>query len=143
MQALFDTSVLVAALVKSHPLHGRAFPWYLKCRRGELGMLVAAHGLAETYAALTVYPSRPRVSPQSAVTLIQASVVAVSTIIALDARDYAAAMEAVARIGRGGGSIYDALHVVAAQKAGAELVLSFNGKHFEPIIGPQQQFVAP
>lgn len=141
MRALFDTSVLVAALVKSHPFHSRAFPWYLKCRRGELRMLVAAHGLAETYAALTAYPSRPRVSPGTAMTLVRESVVAVATVVALDAHDYMAAMAAVAGIGRGGGSIYDALHVVAAQKGGAEMLFSFNRKHFEPLLAPTQQFV--
>ncbi|EHJ48529.1 PilT protein domain protein [Solidesulfovibrio carbinoliphilus subsp. oakridgensis] len=137
MRALFDTSVLVAALVKSHPLHERAYPWYLKGRRGELEMIVAAHGLAETYASLTTYPSRPRVSPRVA------SVIAVAAIISLDAREYLAAMDAVARIGRGGGSIYDALHVIAAQKSGADIVLSFNRKHFEPLIETGQQFIDP
>ncbi|EFL51637.1 PilT protein domain protein [Solidesulfovibrio fructosivorans JJ]] len=143
MKALFDTSVLVAALVQSHPQHQRAFAWYLKCRRGELEMLVAAHGLAETYASLTVYPARPRISPRSAAMLLQASVLGVCSVITLDCRDYVAAMESVARIGRGGGSIYDALHVVAARKGGAELVLSFNRKHFEPLVGSDQQFVEP
>jgi predicted nucleic acid-binding protein len=141
MKALFDTSVLVAALVKSHPFHSRAFPWYLKCRRGELQMFVAAHGLAETYAALTAYPSRPRVSPESAMALVRESVIAVATVVALDAHDYVAAMDAVAGIGRGGGSIYDALHIVAAQKGGAQLLFSFNRRHFEPLIGPTQQLV--
>ena len=32
MKILFDTSVLVAALVESHPMHTRAFPWLKKAR---------------------------------------------------------------------------------------------------------------
>jgi predicted nucleic acid-binding protein len=143
MRALFDTSVLVAALVKSHPLHQRAYLWYLKGRRGELEMIVATHGLAETYASLTAYPSRPRVSPHMAMALVRESVIAVAEIISLDAREYLAAMDAVARIGRGGGSIYDALHVIAARKSGADIVLSFNRKHFEPLIETDQQFIDP
>ncbi len=75
--------------------------------------------------------------------LIRESVVAVAKVISLDGQDYLDAMDAVARIGRGGGSVFDVLHVTAARKAGADTVLSFNRKHFEPIIGTHPQFIAP
>jgi len=143
MKALFDTSVLVSALVKSHPQHARAYPWYLQARRGELGMVVAAHGLAELYATLTAYPSRPRISPGVAMAIIEKSISAIATIVALGGQDYMDAMRLVARIGRGGGSVYDALHVAAAEKAGAQCILSFNRKHFEPIMDLATQLVVP
>lgn len=143
MKVLFDTSVLVAALVKSHPRHGGAFSWYLKGRRGELKMVVATHGLAETYASLTTYPSRPRISPQSATVLIRESIVRVAEIVPLSGQDYLTAMTEVASLGRCGGSIYDALHVIAARKSDSDIVLSFNRKHFEPLVGMPQTFVEP
>lgn len=143
MKAFFDTSVLVAALVKSHPMHPRAFPWYLKSRRSECEMVVAAHGLAETYACLATYPSRPRISPVAAMTLLRESIVRAGTVVSLDGRDYLEALDMVADKGRCGGSVYDALHVIAAEKSGADLVLSFNRKHFEPLLRPGQTFIEP
>ncbi|HML54683.1 MAG TPA: PIN domain-containing protein [Solidesulfovibrio magneticus] len=143
MKVFFDTSVLVAAMVKSHPMHQRAFPWYLKSRRGEIEMAVAAHGLAETYACLTTYPSRPRISPVAAMALLRESIVRTSTVVSLDGRDYLEALDMVSDKGRGGGSVYDALHVIAAEKNGADLVLSFNRKHFEPLLRPGQRFIEP
>ena len=52
MRVLADTSVLVAAMVESHPAHDRAFPWLLRAKQGKLDLLVATHTLAETYAVL-------------------------------------------------------------------------------------------
>ena len=54
MKALFDTSVLVAASVETHPMHARAWPWLKRAHGGEVGFYVAAHSLAECYAVLTV-----------------------------------------------------------------------------------------
>ena len=52
MRILFDTSVLVAAMVESHPMHSRALPWLQQVRAGEPedSFFVAAHTLAELYA---------------------------------------------------------------------------------------------
>jgi predicted nucleic acid-binding protein len=36
MRALFDTSVIIAALVESHPMHERAFPWLKQAREKQL-----------------------------------------------------------------------------------------------------------
>lgn len=62
-KVLFDTSVLVAALVKPHPAHTRAFPWLKKAKSGELTMIVSSHTLAEIYAVLTTLPVSPRITP--------------------------------------------------------------------------------
>ena len=35
MKILFDTSVLVAAIVEPHPMHGRALPWLQRAKAGE------------------------------------------------------------------------------------------------------------
>lgn len=56
MKILFDTSVLVAAIVEPHPQHAPAFRWLKRVRAKEFDMLIAGHTLAELYAVLTTYP---------------------------------------------------------------------------------------
>ncbi|HJS57618.1 MAG TPA: type II toxin-antitoxin system VapC family toxin [Vicinamibacteria bacterium] len=63
MKVLFDTSVLVAAMVEGHPEHDRALAWLERARRGALEFFVAAHSLAELCAVLSAsWPARPSTS---------------------------------------------------------------------------------
>ena len=59
MKILLDTSVLVAAVVESHPAHSQALPWLQRVRNNVDTGLVAAHSLAELYAILTTLPVQP------------------------------------------------------------------------------------
>jgi predicted nucleic acid-binding protein len=43
MRVLFDTSVLVAALVQAHPRHSHALPWLQRAKAGEFKYLVSSH----------------------------------------------------------------------------------------------------
>ncbi|HEV2064753.1 MAG TPA: PIN domain-containing protein, partial [Thermoanaerobaculia bacterium] len=74
MKVLFDTSVLVAAMVEPHPVHERALSWLKRARVGDFEFLVASHTLAELYAVLTTLPVRPRISPEIASRLVQQNV---------------------------------------------------------------------
>jgi predicted nucleic acid-binding protein len=47
VKVLFDTSVLVAALVEAHPMHARALPWLQRAKAGEIAMVVVSHSVAE------------------------------------------------------------------------------------------------
>lgn len=48
----FDTSVLVAALLREHPHHAQAFPRLLAVQGGKLHGVLTTHGLAELFATL-------------------------------------------------------------------------------------------
>lgn len=74
MKAFFDTSVLVAAIVRSHPQHGQALPWLAQARSGEIELLVASHSLAEFYSVLSTLLIRPRIAPSIAWPLVQENV---------------------------------------------------------------------
>ena len=65
MKILFDTSVLVAAMIEAHPMHEAALPWLQQVSDQSETGLVAAHSIAELYAVLTTLPVRPRFPPQS------------------------------------------------------------------------------
>ena len=130
MKILFDTSVLVAALVESHPAHKRAFPWLKKATAKEFDMIVAAHTIAELYAVLSTLPIKPRISPLIARKLIRENIVTTAKIISLTPREYISVIKQISELGLSGGITYDALIARVAQKAKAERLLTLNADHF-------------
>src|SRR5437899_4686508 len=104
MGDLLDTSVLVAAMVESHPAHDRALPWLQRVRDGSDAGLVAAHSLAELYAILTTLPVRPRISPATAGELIRTNVLAYFEVVSLDAADYAEVIQRLESLDIQGGA---------------------------------------
>ena len=133
MKVLFDTSVLVAAMVATHPAHHRAAPWLRKAKRGDIGFLVAMHTLAELYAVLTRLPTSPRISPAAALRLVEENIASRATIITLDAADYRSLLQRLADLAVTGGAVYDGLIARAAEKAEAERLLTLNAEHFRRV----------
>jgi predicted nucleic acid-binding protein len=130
MKILFDTSVLVAALVESHPAHKRAFPWLKKATAKEFDMIVAAHTIAELYAVLTTLPIKPRISPLIARKLVSENIATTAKIISLTPREYISVIKQISESGLSGGTTYDALIARVAQKAKADRLLTLNADHF-------------
>jgi len=127
VKVFFDTSVLVAAMVESHPHHERSLARLRKARAGGITWAVAAHSIAETYAVLTTLPVKPRISAALALRLIRENIVGSAEIVALSTQEYLAAAAQLAETGILGGAIYDALLALAAEKAGATRILTLNG----------------
>lgn len=130
MKILFDTSVLVAALVESHPMHARAFPWLKQARAREFDMIVAAHTIAELYAVLSTLPIKPRISPLIARKLIRENIETVGKLISLTPREYISVIKQISELGLAGGITYDALIAKVAQKANVERLLTLDADHF-------------
>jgi predicted nucleic acid-binding protein len=130
MKTLFDTSVLVAAIVEPHPMHTRALPWLQRAKAGKIDFLVASYTLAELYAVLTTLPLKPRISPLTAWRLVHDNVETSAKIISLSPSDYKDTVKHMSELGLTGGIIYDALIVKAAQKSGVERLLTFNADDF-------------
>jgi predicted nucleic acid-binding protein len=133
VRVLFDTSVLVAAMVEAHPRHSGAAPWLKRAKSGEIEFLTANHSLAELYSILSTLPARPRISPADAWQLVQENVVASAHLIALSPADYSTTLQQAAEMGLSGGVIYDALIARAAQKAGADRLLTLNAADFRRV----------
>ena len=133
MKLFFDTSVLVAAMVVAHPQHGPA--------AAALGRVVlpgsmdkgsaCCHSLAELYAVLTRLPLSPAIHPTEAHRLIEENVIAHFRLVPLVAEDYRESLRALSDTGWAGALIYDALLLRAAERSGAETVLTFNVGHFQ------------
>ena len=133
MKILLDTSVLVAAMVESHPTHERALPWLKRVRHGDDIGVVSAHSLAEVYSILTTLPVYPKISPSDAQQLILANIINVLEVVFLSDTDYAQVIEHLSALGIVGGATYDAVILRAAINADVDQVVTLNEKDFRRI----------
>ena len=131
MRTLFDTSVLVAALVDQLGTHEAAFREFLRHSTCENPGFCSTHALAETYATLTALPLNRRVLPDEARRLVEGTVLARLAVVPLVAADYRAVLQHVAELGLGSGAIYDALHAQCARKEDVDQILTYNLSDFE------------
>ena len=131
MKTMFDTSVLVGALLADHVHFPLASPWLRRAHAGEFPWFIAAHSLAECYATLTAKSKNLSVPPAAALEMMRQNLTTRATaIIELSAVDYESSIQNVVSLGLSSGVIYDAILIAAAQKAEVGRLLTFNLKHF-------------
>lgn len=133
MRSFFDTSVLVPVFLEEHGHHEASLKAFLKAGRQQDGC--AAHSMAEVYSTLTRLPGKHRLSGEQ-VALFLENMRERLTLIALDAEDYGVVLQEAALAGIVGGTIYDALIARCALKAKAEILYTWNVKHFQQF-GPE------
>jgi predicted nucleic acid-binding protein len=66
MKVFLDTSVLVAAVIKQHIAHDRAFALLDQVQNNKNEGIISAHTLAEMYVVLTKLPPPHRHTPEQA-----------------------------------------------------------------------------
>jgi len=136
MKVLFDTNMLVAAMVETHPKYAISLPWVQKVRGRVISGYISTHSLAEIYSVLTRLPLPKPISAQQAYNGITNNLMFFN-IIELDSNDYLKVIKKVSELKITGGGIYDALIAQAAVKAKVDILLTLNPKHFtrlgEPI----------
>lgn len=133
MRALFDSSVLVTAVVDQLPRHAAALACYRRFRGpgGRAAGLCTTHALAECYATLTALPLSPRIQPAEAARLVRDNFLADLAIVELSAADYDAALARVERLGLSSGIVYDAIHLAAAERKRCDRLYTFNLGDFQ------------
>ena len=139
-----DTSCMVAAVCGWHVEHEAAVR-EIKTRlaRGE-SLVLAAPSLVEAYAVLSRLPPPRRLTPAASWELIRASFVdGAAKVVALEVGDYKRLLEEGAARAVAGGAIYDAIIVACAVAARAEVILTFNERHFHPLAPPGIRVVVP
>jgi predicted nucleic acid-binding protein len=129
MKILYDTSVLVAALLAEHSSHPVAFPFLKKARAGDVQGYLSTHSLAELYSVMTRLPEPLRVSPNEAQNVISDLLEYVEAIPLL-AEDYQAVISQMVALKLSGGGIFDALIAQAAVRAGVDQLITLNPKDF-------------
>jgi predicted nucleic acid-binding protein len=128
MKYLFDTSVLVAAIMTGHQSHVLCLPLLQKAQARQIDGLISTHTLAELYSVLTRIP-QTKISPSLAQNLIEDNLKAFE-FISLNDEDYTAAIALMVQHQLPGGGIFDALIAQAAVKAEVDVILTLNAKHF-------------
>jgi predicted nucleic acid-binding protein len=127
VREFLDTSVLVATFYGNHEHHEPSFALFL--RQGRRTGYTAAHCLAEVYSVLTGMPGKERASPDEAL-LFLGDVRERLTLVTLDDQEYFGMLEAASSARIWGGAIYDALIAQCALKVKADVIYTWNLKHF-------------
>ena len=137
-----DTSCMIAAICSWHEHHQAAANEIENRLAGRAKMMVAAPALIEAYAVLTRLPSPHRLSPQTALTLLENNFLKLGTVIALNAKSYQSLLLAAPKNNVAGGRAYDAVIGACAEQAQASAVLTFNASDFVAL-GQDYDVVVP
>jgi len=129
----FDTSVLIAAFWGGHPNHEASIK--LLASANKKTAACALHSVAELYSGMTALPVRPVIPPEQVLLFVQ-EVRDRLTLVTLQEEEYVSAISNAAERGFTSGRIYDALLLTCAAKVKAEIIYTWNIKHFR-MIAPQ------
>lgn len=143
MNVCFDTSILVAALLKQHPHHAVAFPYLKSAHEGAIKAHITTHALAELFATLTALPLKPRLSPTDVQRLLDSSILPHFTIIPLNAKIYKEAITLTGTQHLTSGAIYDALHIIGARSVQCQQLQTLNLKHFKALAPADAMIISP
>ena len=97
MKVLFDTSVLVPALIVNHPKHSVCFSRLKAAESKQIQGFISTHSLAETYSVITRLPIQPRITPEQAQSII-VDVLQYFEVIPLFSNDYQIAIAQMATL---------------------------------------------
>jgi predicted nucleic acid-binding protein len=130
MRVAFDTSVILAGSIAGHVHQDRAAAWFAAAQAGRFTAGATPHALAETWATATALPLEPPIAPALVQRMIDRFRSKVE-ILDLSWEDYHRAMQRCSDRGLRSGVVYDALHLVAAERWEAQVLLTFNLQDFE------------
>ena len=128
MKLFFDTSVLVPVFLTKHMHHLASKAAFQQGRREDRSC--GAHSLAEFYATFTGFKNKFSADSDDVVVSIGEILERVS-IVALTADEYVLAIRDAARDGVTGATSYDALLARCAIKSQADVIYTWNLKHFQ------------
>jgi predicted nucleic acid-binding protein len=127
MKAFLDTSVLVPVFYGDHVHHAASLDLFTKFAKKDV--CCGAHSLLEVYSTLTRMPGKLRISSEQGMLFIT-NIRERLTIVGLNPDEYGDMLEKFTSIGIVGGAIYDALLAACALKAKAEILFSWNTRHY-------------
>lgn len=130
MKVYFDTSVLVAAVVDQLEQHEKAFELFAEYCSGRVDGYISSQTLAECYDTLVSLPLKRRIQPVEAQKLIEENFEKNLKVLNLTPTNYSQAIQRARNQGLKSGTIYNALHIIAAEKEGCETLYTFTPKAF-------------
>lgn len=130
MKEFFDTSVLVASFWRGHRDHEASLRRVAAANKKKSAC--ALHTLAEVYASMTALPVKDVIPPDQALLFVQ-EVRDRLSVITLNESEYYETIQQAGERGFISGRIYDALLLACAAKVKAEVIYTWNVKHFKAI----------
>jgi predicted nucleic acid-binding protein len=130
VKQFFDTSVLIAAFFRGHVHHEASILLLASARKTQSAC--ALHSLAEVYASMTALPVKPPIPSEQAFLFVQ-EVRARLTLVSLGEQEYFETIQRSSELGLTSGRIYDALLLRSAANCEAEVIYTWNLKHFRSI----------
>lgn len=130
MKEFFDTSVLIAAFWGGHANHEASIERFAKAEKNHSSC--AMHTLAEVYATMTALPFKPLIPPEQVLLFVEEVRKRLSA-VSLEPEEYYETIRRAADRGLTSGGIYDALIASCAAKSKAEIIYTWNLKHFHSI----------
>lgn len=126
MDIFFDTPVLVAAFINSHPHHTQAQAALRRVVSGRARGYMATQSIAEVYAALTHLPLQPPIDGQEAERIINENILPHFTVMSVGRGESLEVLSRAAHNGWRGTQIYDALLLHCAEHCRVDRIYSFN-----------------
>jgi len=130
-----DSSCIVATVVSTHVHHARAVAALDRHLDDGDRMVIVAHTLPEAFSTLTRSPAPLRRTPEEAARLIEANFLRHGAVVALEPAQYVTLLANLASQGIAGGQVYDPAIAACARLGGADVLLTFNSRHFERFAG--------
>jgi predicted nucleic acid-binding protein len=130
VKVFFDTSVLVAAMVEELPNHETAMEAFLRWTQAPHNGCCTNHALAECYATLTALPLARRIQPLEARLMIEENLAKRLEILEIGRETTLESIRRTSESGFSSGVVYDALHLISAEQAGCDKLLTYNLRDF-------------
>jgi predicted nucleic acid-binding protein len=129
-RCLPDTSCLVAVVCSWHEHHGATVADLGRRTRRREKLVMAAPALLEAYAVLTRLPAPYRLKATDALAALEGSW-GDAEVVAVPASETWSLLRTLPERGVSGGGSYDAMIVACARRAKADVILTWNLRHFE------------
>jgi predicted nucleic acid-binding protein len=130
MKVLFDTSVIIAAFINSHPKHIRSLKWLQRVVKREIQGVISVHTILETYSLLTSLPLSPKIGVDMAIELLKENILNNFELISYHPEDYIDLLTSLAKNNIAGGASYYGLIMRAAEKSNADKIVTLNADDF-------------
>jgi predicted nucleic acid-binding protein len=126
-----DTSVILAGLLGWHERHRVASAVLSSLLESEGRIVLPLQSLVEAYSVMTRLPAPHRLSPGSALRILEGSLRGRVIVVGLEGDEGWRCLEDLVRSSIAGGTSYDGLILACARKGDAKRILTFNPAHFE------------
>ena len=124
---------MVPLLSAWHPFHARTVNAYERLRQQGAPIVVTAHALWESFAALTRMTEPYRFPPEEAERLLRENFFQNTETPRLKIETVWVVIREMAKADLGGSRIYDTVIAFASHRAGARVLLTWKVRHFLPV----------